>query len=208
MAENTTAQEVQETKVQQEQATEETFTRKQMDAEADRRVNQALEKAKAKWEAEWSNKIQLERSEAERLAKMSEEEKQAETQRKLKEEFDNERKQFEEERKQFENERMKLQLTKELSAKDIPIQFADFLIADSAEATKANMDVFVQTWNTLLQTKIEEHVSKALQGNPPKQANNSGQQPMTKSEFVRLPYAEREKMLKEQPDLVQEILNS
>ena len=201
MAENTTAQEVQETEVQQEQATEETFTRKQMDAEADRRVNQALEKAKAKWEAEWSNKIQLERSEAERLAKMSEEEKQAETQRKLKEEFDNER-------KQFENERMKLQLTKELSAKDIPIQFADFLIADNAEATKANMDVFVQTWNTLLQTKIEEHVSKALQGNPPKQANNSGQQPMTKSEFVRLPYAEREKMLKEQPDLVQEILNS
>lgn len=193
----------------EQQQTEKMFTQAELDKriqqESDKRVNSALEKAKAKWRAEYEEQLAKEKSEAERLAKMTSEERQQEELKKLKSEFDNERAEFETQRQAFEMERMKMQLTKELHAVDVPIEFADFLLAKDAETTKANMDAFVSMWNSTLQAKIDAHVESRLKGKSPKQSSG-GNMPMTKEEFVRLPYPERAKMLKENPEMVNEIL--
>ena len=196
-----------------------TYTQEEFDkalnAEADRRFNKKRDsmrkdleaELKGKWQKEYEAKLEAEKSEAERLANMTSEQRRQEELKKMQDSFDLEKAKFEEERKAFEQERMKLQLTKELSGLDVPIQFADFLLGQDAETTKNNLDSFVNAWNTLLQSKIEEHVQKALQGTPPKQSSNGSNQAMTKAEFVKLPYAERMKMMNENPDFVQQLLS-
>ena len=44
---------------------------KMLQAETDRKVSKALETAKAKWEQEFSQKLEIEKSEAEKLAKLN-----------------------------------------------------------------------------------------------------------------------------------------
>ena len=206
-ATNNTEVQVNETEVT---PTEATFTQSEVDkmlqAETDKRVNSALEKAKLKWETEYQEKLASERSEAEKLARMSESERQKAELEKMQKGFDDERARFDAERKAFEQERMKLQLTKELSAKDIPIEFADFLLGQDADVTKTNLDTFSAKWEELLQSKIEKHINERLQGAMPTKASGEGKL-MSKREFANLPTAKRMQMLNENPELVHQILN-
>lgn len=210
---NQSAEQVETVSTEQQVGKEvKTFTEeeviKMIQREADKRTNQALDKAKAKWEAEYQEKLSKEKSEAERLAKMTESERKAEEFKKLQEGFDSERAKFEQERHGFEMERLKHTLTKELNTLDIPIKFADFLLGSDAETTKTNLDTFSQMWKETLQSEIEKHVEQRLKGNPPKQATSGNGElaNMTRSEFGKLPYNERVKLMKENPELVKEIL--
>lgn len=174
------------------------FTQEEVDkllqSNGDKRVSSALETAQAKWEAEYTSKLETERSEAEKLAKMSEEER-------YKAELNKQREEFEAEKQQFQKERLENQTIKELSANNLPVDFANYLLADSAEDIKTNIDTFKNQWVNA----IEAAVNERLKGNTPNGSNVAGST-MTKKEFGLLNIHDRNKMFKENPDAVKQIL--
>lgn len=176
-----------------------TFTKDEVDkllqSESDKRVSKALETAKSKWEQEYQKKLEVEKSEAEKLAKMSESER-------LQAEFEKQREAFEAERKEFQRERLEAQTVKELSQSGLPVQFATYLMADDADTIKINIDTFKSQW----QQAIEEAVNERLKGSTPKSANVAGKT-MTKQEFAQLEYHQRAEFMKKNPDLVKRLLN-
>ena len=87
---------------------EKTFTQ----AELDKILNKKF--------AQWQKKTEEAKAEAERKAKLTEAEKLAE-----------ERKEFEEMKKQFEYEQRVNSTSKVLASNNLPIEFADFLIAET-----------------------------------------------------------------------------
>ena len=120
---------------------EKTFTQ----AELDKILNKKF--------AQWQKKTEEEKKEAERKAKLSEEERFAE-----------ERKEFEAERKQFEYEKRVNSTSKVLASNNLPIEFADFLIAENDEATTQRVDLFKTAFNEA----VEKAITQRLKGNTPK----------------------------------------
>ena len=120
---------------------EKTFTQ----AELDKILNKKF--------AQWQKKTEEAKAEAERKAKLTEAEKLAE-----------ERKEFEAMRKQFEYEKRVNSTSKVLASNNLPVEFADFLIAESDEATTQRVDLFKNAFNEALEKALTER----LRGNTPK----------------------------------------
>ena len=120
---------------------EKTFTQ----AELDKILNKKF--------AQWQKKTEEAKAEAERKAKLTEAEKLAE-----------ERKEFEAMKKQFEYEQRANSTSKVLASNNLPIEFADFLIAESDEATTQRVDLFKNACNEPLEKALVER----LKGNTPK----------------------------------------
>ena len=120
---------------------EKTFTQ----AELDKILNKKF--------AQWQKKTEEAKAEAERKAKLTEAEKLAE-----------ERKEFERMKMQFEYEQRVNSTSKVLASNNLPIQFADFLIAENDEATTQRVDLFKNAFNEALEKALNER----LRGNTPK----------------------------------------
>ena len=120
---------------------EKTFTQ----AELDKILNKKF--------AQWQKKTEEAKQEAERRAKLTEAEKLAE-----------ERKEFEAMRKQFEYEKRVNSTSKTLASNNLPVEFADFLIAEDDEATTQRVDLFKNAFNEA----VEKSVTQRLKGNTPK----------------------------------------
>ena len=101
--------------------------------------------------------MQEARSEAERLANLSAEQRAAEEQRLAQERFDADRAKFEAERLEFE-------AGKQLAGMNLPPSFAHFLAGKDAETTKTNIDSFSKEWADALQKAVDER----LKSEPPK----------------------------------------
>ena len=120
---------------------EKTFTQ----AELDKILNKKF--------AQWQKKTEEAKAEAERKAKLTEAEKLAE-----------ERKEFESMKRQFEYEQRVNSTSKVLASNNLPIEFADFLIAETDEATTQRVDLFKNAFNEALEKALTER----LRGNTPK----------------------------------------
>ena len=129
---NQEGQENQETKTY----TQEDFD-KALQSETDKRVQQALKTAQDKWQKEYEAKVEAEKDEAARLAKMTTEER-------AKAEAEKEREKFERERKQYQREKLEFETGKQLADRKLSPKFASFLAQNDAETTKANLDAFEQ----------------------------------------------------------------
>jgi flagellar biosynthesis GTPase FlhF len=173
---------------------------KLLQQEGDKRVSSAMKKAQEKWEADYKAKLEKEKTEAEKLAKMSEEEK-------FKAQLDKEKAEFEAERKKFLQEKLALETVKQLSELGLPTKFSDFIVRETAEETKANLDAFANAWNEEMKARIEKEVEERLKGTTPKKSNGGNPSMMTKKEFGLLSPQERMKMMEENPDLVKQILS-
>ena len=152
-------------------------------------VNNIVEKRLNKEKNKWKNEV----DQAKRLAEMSAEER-------AREEFRIKQQQFEEEKAAFEKEKLLVQTQKELSAKNVPIEFADMLVKEDAEATKAAIDAFAQLYNQ----SVEKGVSNKMKGRPPKtkQTPSDG---LDRKAFMKLSLAEQQKMAKENPERYKEL---
>ena len=152
-------------------------------------VNNIVEKRLNKEKTKWKNEV----DQAKRLAEMSAEER-------AREEFRIKQQQFEEEKAAFEKEKLLVQTQKELSAKNVPIEFADMLVKEDAEATKAAIDAFAQLYNQ----SVEKGVSNKMKGRPPKtkQTPSDG---LDRAAFMKLSLAEQQKMAKENPERYKEL---
>ena len=175
-----------------------TYTEEEVQAmlqkETDRKTTKALETAKSKWEAEYQAKLETEKSEAEKLAKMSEAER-------FEAELAKQKDAFESERAQFNREKLELQTVKELAAEGLPTEFSSYVLADSAETIKENIKTFKTKW----QAEIEKAVDERLQGRTPKTANKPNGEIITKEQFSNMGYNERLNLFNSNPDLYQQL---
>ena len=162
--------------------------------ETDRKTTKALETAKSKWEAEYQAKLETEKSEAEKLAKMSEAER-------FNAELLKQKESFESERAQFNREKLELQTVKELAAEGLPTEFSSYVLADSAETIKENIKTFKTKW----QAEIEKAVDERLQGRTPKTANKPNGEVITKEQFSKMGYNERLNLFNSNPDLYEQL---
>ena len=169
---------------QAENTTAETYTQEELDAkvqaEADRRVSQALETAKAKWQKEQEELIAKEKDEAAKLAKMTEAER-------AKAQIEKDRKALEEERAEFQRSRLELETVKQLADKDLPTDFAVFLMGSDAEETAENLKTFKEAFDKA----VEEAVKVRLSGRGPK----ANQTEVAKKSFNMAEYADKTRII-------------
>lgn len=159
---------------------EKTFTQEELDKIIERRLTRALKKAED------------DKAEAEKLAKMSE----AERQQAL---FEKEKAKFEEERKSYQKEKMELEVIKQMSSKNLPTAFAKYLLADNAETALENIKTFETEW----QKAIEKAVDEKLKGSTPKAGGSTNT--ITKEQFKTMGYKERVELMTSNPDLYKEL---
>ena len=138
-------------------------------------TQEELDKILNKKFAQWQKKTEEAKAEAERKAKLTEAEKLAE-----------ERKEFERIKMQFEYEQRVNSTSKVLASNNLPIEFADFLIGDSDEATTQRVDLFKNAFNEAL----EKAVNERLRGRTPK-ASTSKALEITKEDFRSMSYKEK-----------------
>lgn len=157
------------------------MTQEELDAMINKRLDRASKKADA------------EKIEAEKLAKMSESERQQSL-------FDTEKASFAEERKQYQMEKLELQVVKELSTKSLPTEFSKYLIGADAETCMSNIKEFELQW----QQAIANAVDGKLRGTTPK-AGSGAVTGTTKEDFNKMGYKEKQKMFNENKELYMEL---
>lgn len=117
--------------------------------ESDRRVTEAIKKREQALREEMEEKIRQEREEAERLAQLSEKEKEKELVEKQKQEI--EKREREIKRKEL------LSDTKDiLYEKGIPTKFAEVLVKEDAETTHKAINDFEEEWKQAIDQAVEE----------------------------------------------------
>ena len=152
-------------------------------------VNNIVEKRLNKEKNKWKNEV----DQAKRLAEMSAEDR-------AREQFKIEKAEFERQKAEFERERLLVQTQRELSTKNIPVEFADMLVKEDAESTKAAIDSFASLYNQ----SVEKGVSNKMKGRPPKTKQTSSDG-LDRAAFMKLSLAEQQKMAKENPNRYKEL---
>ena len=139
-----------------------TFTQEELDkklqSEADKRVQEALNTAKTKWEKEWTEKLTTAKTEAERLAKLSAEEKKAEEDKKRAEELAKKD-------RELTIRELQLQAVDELSKRKLPVSFSKLLLGENAEDTLEKITTFETAFREAVQAEVDVKLKgKTLDG--------------------------------------------
>ena len=172
---------VKETEVE-ETSTEKTYTQEEVlkliQAEADRRTNQALAKAQKKYEKQLS------------LSKLDGDERE-------KAEKDNRIAELEERLAQYEIEKNRSELKSVLSSRGLSAEFADIIVInDDIEASQANIDKL----DKLFKLAVKNEVEKRLAGNAPKGNIGGASAEYTKESAKKMSLAEMNKLAKNDPE--------
>lgn len=144
----------------------------ELDSFVDKRIAKALETAKGKWEKDFATKLEEEKKEAERLAKLSATERKEAEYKKREEELNNRL-------KEIETRELKAETIKELNEKKLPASFADFLMSDTAENTLENIKVFKKSFDEA----VEQVVNERLKGEPPQTGTGNVAKTSTAPDF-------------------------
>ncbi len=134
-----------------------------MTSALDRRISKAtdtaINNARAKWEQEQNQNL----SEAEKLAKMSKEEKERYR-------FQKDQDQFLKDKAAFEREKLVVATGNELNTLNVDPALAEFIVGKDAEETKTRMETFTKIFNSAVEKAID---SKLKGGAPMKKAPDS-----------------------------------
>jgi len=145
----------------------------QLQAESDRRVNKALETAQAKWKEDYDKRLEAERKEAEKLARLSEAERTKVLEEKREKEL------AERERKIYRQE-LEIAASKILGERKLPVQFAKLFLGENAEETNQNILTFEKEWHK----EIEAQVNERLKGVIPK-STQPGDKKLSMNDLIR-----------------------
>ena len=157
---------------------------KLLQKETDKRVTQALETQKKKYEKQLSlSKLDgSEREKAEKDSRIAE---------------------LEEQLAQFTIERNKSELKSVLSSRGLSAEFADIIsINDDIEASQANIDKL----DKLFKAAVKAEVEKRLAGNAPK-GNGTNSAEITKAAALKMSMAELKELEQNQPELFNKLFN-
>lgn len=170
------------------ETTEKTFTEsevmKLIQAESDRRTNQALAKQKKEYEKKLS------------LSSLDEQQrKEAEAQMKIQE--------LQEQLAAFQLEKNKSELKSVLGSRGLDVRFADIInITDDLEESQQNIDAL----DKLFKAAVKAEVEKRLAGNAPK-GNGGAPAEITKETAKKMSLAELNELLAKQPELYNKLFN-
>ena len=175
-----------ETNEAQEQ---ETYTKEELlaliQSESDRRVTQALDTQRKKYEKQLS------------LSKLDGEERE-------KAEKDNRIAELEEQLAAFQIEKNKSELKSVLSSRGLSAEFADILsISDDIAASQANIDKL----DKLFKAAVKAEVEKRLAGNTPPGGKN-GDKEITKETARKMSMAELNELASTNPELFAQLFNN
>lgn len=126
-------------------------------------LDNIIEKRLSKERAKWEKKVKEEADEAARLATMSEAEKQEALFTKRVQEFEEREAAFNEAQAALQREKMLNETNKQLSERGLPLNFAEKIMASTAEDTLANIEAFEKEW----QAAINKAVDSKLRGSTP-----------------------------------------
>ena len=142
---------------------DEILNNKEFQAEFDRRMNKGIQTALANERKRLEQLTDDKISEAERLAKMS----------------DLERQKYQQDKEAAELKRREAELTKRelmaetkatLAEKNLPVSFANLIDYTNADTVKASIDTLTETYSGAVKAGVEERLKG---GKPPKEASNN-----------------------------------
>ena len=158
---------------------------KLIQAEADRRTNQALAKQKKEYEKKMSlsNLDEQQRKDAEQQMKIAE---------------------LEEQLAAFQIEKNRSELKSVLSSRGLSAEFADIIaINDDIEASQSNIDKL----DKLFKAAVKSEVEKRLAGNAPRGNGSGTPAEITKEIAKKMSMAELNKLAEEQPELFSKLFS-
>lgn len=180
---NVVEQEGQETQEQKTYTQEEVL--RLIQAEADRRTNQALAKERKKYEKQLS------------LSKLDGTERE-------KAEKDNRIAELEEQLAQFTIERNKSELKSVLSSRGLSAEFADIItITDDIEASQAN----IEKLDKLFKAAVRAEVERRLANNAPKGNGNGANVEITKDSAKKMTMVELNELATNNPELFSKLFS-
>ena len=157
---------------------------KLIQAEADKRVNQALKTQPKKYEKQLS------------LSKLDGDER-------AKAEKDSRIAELEEQLAAFQVERNRSELKSVLSSRGLSAEFADIItINDDIETSQANIDKL----DKLFKAAVKAEVEKRLAGNAPR-GNGSSTAELTKETFGKMTIAQKNELFAKNPELYNKLIN-
>lgn len=157
---------------------------KLIQAESDKRVNQALKTQQKKYEKQLS------------LSKLDGDER-------AKAEKDSRIAELEEQLAAFQVERNRSELKSVLSSRGLSAEFADIItINDDIETSQANIDKL----DKLFKAAVKAEVEKRLAGNAPR-GNGSSTAELTKESFGKMTIAQKNELFAKNPELYNKLIN-
>ena len=172
-----------------EGSVEKTYTESEVQAllqsESDRRVSSALKKQQKEFETKMA--------EAEKLKAMDENQrKEYEYTQKLQE--------LEQREREFTVAQNKLEATKVLANRELPIEFVDYIVAEDADTTMENINTFERAFKAAVADAVAKKIaSPAPKGGSVKQTG------MTKEEFRKLSVAQQSELFRTNPELYRQM---
>ena len=140
--------------------------------------------------ASWSKKLESEKSEAARLAQLSEEERQQALIQKEKEEF-------EAEKAKFRQDQLFVEKGKQLVAEGMPAEFANRIVGDSAEEILADVKALRAEWDKAIEAKVNER----LAGKTKTRVGGTGEA-LTKADIMKVKdSSERQRLIAQNREL-------
>lgn len=173
-----------------EGASEKTYTEAEVQAllqsEGDRRVSSALKKQAKEFETKMA--------EAEKLKSMDEEQrKDYEYNQKLQE--------LEKREREFNIAQNKLEATKVMNNRGIPIELVDYVVADDAETMMSNITTLEKVFKACVADAVAQKIATPTPKTGGKQVG------MTKEDFRKLSIAERASLRDSNPELYNQLRN-
>ena len=172
-----------------EGSVEKTYTESEVQAllqsESDRRVSSALKKQQKEFETKMA--------EAEKLKAMDENQrKEYEYTQKLQE--------LEQREREFTVAQNKLEATKVLANRELPIEFVDYIVAEDADTMMENINTFERAFKAAVADAVAKKIaSPAPKGGSVKQTG------MTKEEFRKLSVAQQSELFRTNPELYRQM---
>lgn len=158
---------------------------KLLQQEGDRRVSQALKKQK--------KEMEFQMAEAEKLHSMDENQRKEY-------EYNQRLQQLEQKEKDFALAQNKLEATKIMAGRNLPIDFVDYIVAEDAETMMDNINRFERAFKSAVSDAVSKKIST-----PGLQTSTVKQTGMTKEDFRKLNISQQSELYRTNPELYKQL---
>lgn len=157
-------------------------------------IAKRLAKEKAKWEKDFSTKLETEKAEATRLANLDAEQRKEE-------EYKKKLKTIEEREAAIKLQESKMETSKVLKDRGLSESFVDFVIGVDNETTLININTLEKAFKDAVKSEVDTRLPSA---DPPASSNGS-KGIMTKDEFKKLPLHKQNELYIKEPEKYKEL---
>lgn len=151
--ENTNTNENEEIETNENEQEDKTFTQSELDSQISKAVNSALTKR----DKEVEKRIEQERKDAESLAKLTEKEREAAK-------LDKQAQQLEKREQELLNKELRADAIDNLIEKDLPKEFADFVVSGDSETTLENINAVKSAFDKAVNERVKQSVRQETPG--------------------------------------------